>query len=228
MYGKIRRYGRMAYNGAKKYGPTALKVAKFALMKPKTSAIGRLLPKPDNRIESKYNEALINATAVDNTGAYTVLFNGLSISASSIGRIGQQICNKNLCWRAQIQRATTTPLDTSLRIIIFYDKQTNGSLPVWTTLMDITSIVSLYSMDNKDRFVVLSDKQYSVNSNQTQIMDKGFINLKRVSTRYDTGNTGAVADIITGGIFALAISNTSVVASQPLLTFSWRLKFTDQ
>lgn len=84
-------------------------------------------------------------------------------------RIGRKIAQKSLRVRGQIaaQGGIAALVEETIRYIIFYDKQTNGVIPTWNTLIqayDNTGVgitngtLDGLNLDKRDRFVVLRDR----------------------------------------------------------------------
>lgn len=142
-----------------------------------------------------------------------------------------------------------------MRIIIYYDRQSNGANPSQATLLTDTNAagtpgaVTPYSnlnMNNRDRFMVLRDRKVllpevgingaSIDTNiVTTVNDLGkgglayqeFIKLKGLESLYNSTNGGTVGDI-SAGAFGILVFNSDASGS-PAWSFvlQTRFKFLD-
>lgn len=93
----------------------------------------------------------------------------VSPGTDNVNRIGRVILQKSVYINYNIftphARALAAPAndlyEECVRIIVFIDHQSNGSIPVLSQLLqNHLSIVSPLNLDNRDRFKVLYDKRY--------------------------------------------------------------------
>lgn len=153
-----------------------------------------------------------------------VLLNGLQLGTSAFQRIGNKIAMKSCYWSVAfalnslntVADATSGTPQVPVRMMIVYDKQTNGSLPALSDLLSDKSgianatarfidVNSPNNLNNKDRFIVLCDKRFMLSSQGTgsRILKK----YKKLSTSvaYKSGATvGNVTDITSGGLYFIA------------------------
>lgn len=153
-----------------------------------------------------------------------VLLNGLQLGTSAFQRIGNKIAMKSCYWSVvfalnslnTVADATSGTPQVPVRMMIVYDKQTNGSLPALSDLLSDKSgianatarfidVNSPNNLNNKDRFIVLCDKRFVLSAQGTgsRIMKK----YKKLSTSvaYKSGATvGNVTDITSGGLYFIA------------------------
>lgn len=101
------------------------------------------------------------------------LLNGVQEGSAFYNRIGRKISMKSLHWTGAIQQNTTVHTSTDqdwLRILIVYDRQTNGAFPVGNDVLlnyddQGTAAGGPYAglnLNNADRFVVLRDKRINL------------------------------------------------------------------
>lgn len=164
-------------------------------------------------------------------------------------RVGSKLMNKSIRIRFQIVPVATNASTDFLRVILFYDRQTNGSAPAWADLIKSTTSAAAtasncldgINMDNRERFKVLRDQQIqwptytytggvisapgviSDTPPNNQIQD-WYVKLHGLETHYKA-TAGAVGDIATGGLFLIAtcLGNDATAA----IVYSARLRFDD-
>lgn len=99
---------------------------------------------------------------------------------SSSTRTGLKIYAKTLIMRGTIQWAKTNTQETNARLIVFMDKNSNGTTPAIASLLETVDVTSL--LDNRNegrRFVVLWDKVFT-NTNPSTSVDKEQYFQKRI------------------------------------------------
>lgn len=223
-----------------------LKKRKIVAVK-KTYNVGRsLTTTPKSELKAFDTSISSNAFDVAITPPVTSTLNTPVNGAELYQRVGRKIYMKNLHIRGFIENIVTSIQDVG-RIIVYYDSQPNGAIPVIGTLLRDSNAAATLSglseinLDNRQRFQILRDYQVllpactntaGVLTNLT-IMDPikntfnvdFFIKLKGMETVYNAVNGGTIADITSGAINMICLStNTSNV-----WTFSWssRLRYYD-
>lgn len=136
-------------------------------------------------------------------------------------RIGRKVTIRNIYLRLifeWINSATSNLLAGTLghetiRVLLFIDKQTNGSAVIGTDLLEADNFLSFRNMANTGRFRVLHDKQYVFNTtaiaagngtaNDSQLVHKEYIikisKKVYIPIEFD-GATGAITEIRTNNI----------------------------
>lgn len=140
-----------------------------------------------------------------------------------------------------------------VRVLIFYDRQTNITNPVVSTVLDSLNAGGTASatsgdfinMQNRQRFTVIRDKFFylppmgvnGVTQGSTSILTtwdnlhwEEFINLKSLGTQYNVTDGGSIADITSGALSMLVLSNQENAANDNQawqVSFGTRLKFYD-
>lgn len=155
------------------------------------------------------------------------LLNPIAQGSSANGnRIGRKVQMKSLVFRYV---ASTSAYPTDIRILIIYDKQSDGLAP------DIAQVLqgapptynAPMNLTNSDRFVVLADEidntfagGQSVYSRSGKIYRK--INLPQ---HYTNAITGTVADITSGAIWVM--TSTSSGGGGAGIGYYSRIRYTD-
>ena len=186
------------------------------------------------------------------SGSSFVLLNGLQLGTSAYQRIGNKIAMKSLYWSVAFglySNDTDPAVDTGnnnvpVRFMIIYDKQTNGVLPTISDLLSGFSgignataraidVNSPNNLNNRDRFIVLADKRFVLQSNgaSSRLVKK----YKRLNTSvsYKSGATvDDVSDITSGGLYYIAyrdgdLASVSDPAAVVTMTGDIRLRYQD-
>nr|WAE42705.1 MAG: capsid protein [Cressdnaviricota sp.] len=169
--------------------------------------------------------------------------------AAPYNRIGSKVMNKSLRICGYLTVNATTVQDF-VRILVVYDRQTNGSAPSWTSVIQATTSAGAQSnytidglnMDNRERFkVLLDDKVYTPSVSVAAGVLTNFaapdtsgptnrfnydrwIALRGLETHYKA-TAGAVGDIATGGIFIFVVCTAQ--DNNWSFVFTSRLRYDD-
>jgi len=166
------------------------------------------------------------------TASNIILLNGIQTGAAFYNRVGSRVEMKNLHIRGQITNAATTTT-CILRLLVVYDRQPTGALPVISDILQsrdqvgtaTTGGISEINLDNRDRFAIIRDMQYYAPSctNTAGVLTNGpqfpgqdnqqwdvneFIKLKGLSTHFKSStNPSVIADISTGALYACFVAS---------------------
>lgn len=123
-----------------------------------------------------------------------------------------------------------------MRIRIVYDKQTNAAAPLATDILVNDNILGLPNLANAGRFICLMDKIFyptevgssgagaAISAAGTCIINE---TIKcDLPVKYNANNLGTVADIVSGGLFAVTYSNGYQTIGDDTITY--RVRFTDE
>lgn len=168
-----------------------------------------------------------------------ILLNGIARGDDIDERIGRQITMKSIevhmRFEAKAPEAGVTP--SAIRVLIVYDRQTNGAaLTVAQVLSSVGGpLVTLApkNLENRDRFQILRDMKFGLPcSVSTDFMAAPkvmkFYQGVNLSTTYNTGDAGTVADITTGSLYMITLaSDAAAGAHMPLYSFVSRVRYAD-
>lgn len=165
-------------------------------------------------------------------------------------RTGRKVSMKNLYIRGIVQTESSAAFPSTdhggqlVRMIVFLDKQpTPATALVATDILNASTSVSHLNLNNRERFQIIADKQYSFDpyhfsntatqsyastTNQTRVI-KLFKTLKDTSVVFNATNGGTVADITSGALYMMTIGN--IVAgtnNDGNFNVTTRVRFTDQ
>lgn len=174
-------------------------------------------PKP----EVKFLDNNQNNLQISDVGLVLNL-NTMAQGGTSGQRIGVQISTKSCAYRINLSLGAT-PAPCSGRVMLIWDRQSNGALPAIVDVLATATLTSYMNLFNAQRFVIIRNDQFSLSPNgQQTVLFEGFANINQKSTYSNIVNTPQ-----SGNLFALLISDTTVVASQPVMDATWRLRFID-
>lgn len=183
------------------------------------------------------------------TATNLILLNGIQAGAGFFNRIASRIEMRNLHIRGTVNNVTTSFMQT-LRLLVVYDRQPTGALPVVSDILQsrtqtgapTTSGVSEINLDFRDRFTIIRDIEHFAPSATntagavTNAAFQGvgasfaineFIKLKGLGCHFkSTTSPTAIADIATGALYAMFVSDIQDSAWQANVGF--RLRFDDK
>lgn len=176
---------------------------------------------------------------IDNFPGEVTLVNGTGIieclnlcaqGSDFTQRIGRKITMKNINIRYELTEITdTTSVTQWVRVLIVYDRATDGALPAITDVLTSDTSVAFMNLNNRERFWVLMDETTTLNEEgPAGAYVQRFIKLgkKGVDVVYNN-TTGVIGAISTGGIYAIIIPDAFQMGSDVQINFSARIKFTD-
>ncbi len=167
--------------------------------------------------------------ALNTTGSVTPL-NLIRAGSSFFNRIGRRIELRSIHMKGTINQIRTTNSWDYVRVMIVYDRQTNGALPAIADILqstdqagtNTTTSFSDINLNNRDRFQVLRDLRICLPSftlTAGQVTNPGFVDpvsqtfnikefkkIKSEITQYKTDSSPAdISDIATGGLFLVTL-----------------------
>lgn len=159
--------------------------------------------------------------------AATLLNPTVQGTAATGQRLGRKITMTSLLVRYSCTLATTSVGGAVARILIVYDKQTNGATPAITDILTNNDFTSPMNLDNTDRFTILMDELTDPISvgNNFSIAKNRYVKMKLDSV-YSTNN-GDVTDIKTGGVFAFIAQTGGVTTTVGTVDSFTRIRFLD-
>ncbi len=166
-----------------------------------------------------------SATAVSASGTVQLL-NATIAGDDFDNRDGRVIRCKSIQYAINIIMEPATAVNTTTRVMLVIDKQPNGVLmTVGELLTSGASNLDFRNLDNRKRFIILSDK-IVMQSNTANTLDR--LELYKqidMKTIYDDSNAGTIADIESNALFLVMIS--SEATNTPTLQVETRMRFID-
>jgi len=168
----------------------------------------------------------LTVLATSTTNGAAVLLNGVAPGSGSYNRVGRKIVNKSVRIKggavfSMIPNASGAVNENSLRMVVVWDQQPNsGTIPTWDTIFGVTdqagnetsNVLAPLRYDNMDRFRVLKEKSWDVQTVPANVVTTGaisqfrtideFIPLSdRPSVYSGQSATCTTADISTGALY---------------------------
>lgn len=184
-----------------------------------------------------------------NTTSNILLLNGIQTGSGFFNRVGSRIEMKNLQLNGflgpQAGVSSTTP--TQLRVMIVYDRQPTGALPVISDIIQdrdqtgaaSTGGLSHINLDNRDRFSIIRDMRWAMPTNTAGVLSgvpsgvgaewtvNEFIKLKGLGVHFkSSANPTTIADIATGALYACFIAETN--DNRWVIEAGFRLRYDDK
>lgn len=157
-----------------------------------------------------------------------VFLNGLVQGSDATQRVGRKVNLKSLYMRYSFQLSPTSTQGCVGRILVVYDKQTNATAPAITDILLADAFASPNNLSNRDRFVTLVDVLTSPIGVQGEFAACDVIYRKiNLEQMFNTGSTGNIGDVTSGGIYAFFSQSGGVGVAAPQIVFRSRIKFTD-
>lgn len=141
-------------------------------------------------------------------------------------RVGRSIKNVSVQLKMDAFHNTTDSATfTIIRWILLIDKEANGAVPSTTDLLTAEDTTSMRNLTNRRRFIILKDARIMLDNNRESRSVKYFkrLNLKTI---FNAGDAGTVADIDSGSLILMFITNAAS-DKKPLIQISSRVRFID-
>lgn len=206
-----------------------------------------------NEIELKHNDYKFDIVDFTNNNSVSIVpLNLLAQGTTDITRIGDIIHMTSVHIRGVIRRDPVELSGQTVRMVLLYDRGTQGALPQYNQVFDGTTVTGNdyivhrpYNMDYfPDRFKILYDKSYVLNPSVPDgwvdasgtITVSGYgpvekiINKKiRVNkkTTYGLGTTAAITSIASGSLILLLVGSEADNGAPASFIGSSRVYFRD-
>lgn len=202
-----------------------------------TRAVGYYGKYPPIGNELKFLDTSLANAVVPNTGQIKqASFVNIVAGTGESQRIGRKVTLRALSLRfVTVLEASTGPSNTDdgCRVILYHDKQCNGTAAAVTDILETASYLSYNNLANKNRFSILADKYIDLsatsgayNGTTNQFGAKAVtrsIHLRlNVPIEY-SGTTGVIAEIRSHNIGLLLVSDKNLIQ----FNGNCRVRFTD-
>lgn len=163
----------------------------------------------------KYLKSLVNvekhprdvngSTNPDATTGSFICLNNTTQGDGAGNRQGNSILMKmiNVNFKVNMSSSAT---HTTLRTILFWDKEANGSTPVISNLLSSSGIMGNYNHDEASRFQILADVKLSLSITGNQEVSRRIYRKLMRHTHYN-GNVGSEADIVDNALWLFFLSD---------------------
>jgi hypothetical protein len=176
----------------------------------------------------------------NSTGGMTVL-NSVQQGTQIDQRVGNKIQVKSIRLKFNANLGGTSPTQIAYRVVILYDKSTNGAYPTIASIFNDTGLVdgsvatsstllnASINMNNKDRFLILRDEVFTLDKDNNNINIHDFYIKRKLDTVYlSSSNPPTVGDISGGGIYLIMAANSYGAENKMIPTqLSARIRYYD-
>lgn len=185
-----------------------------------------------------------------NSTANIIPLNLIQSGSGFYNRVGRRIEMQSLHVTGEVNQTTTaTSFNDYARILVIYDRQTNGAVPTYATIMAAydqsgtasTNYLSGVNPDERERFVVLMDQRLVLpacpgGTGATGATDgpavtfniSRFIKMRNLLTHYKADSSPAViGDIATGAIYLIGIGRAASGSEGWQCNLQTRLRYKD-
>lgn len=167
------------------------------------------------------------ATSNPTTGGTFLLLNGITRGTDYNNRDGRSIRIKSYASNMRFI-ANASASHTTVRVIVFVDKQPNAGLPSTGSLLDNSFGAPLTeqfrALDYRRRYTVLQDYRVTINPDYPEKSVRKYRKLD-MKTIFDNTDSGTISDITTNSLYMLIVSDEAV--NTPTVIVNSRLRFID-
>jgi len=203
-----------------------------ALVRGATIAAARAIPSrglPGTGVEFKSVDVAANVDA--HSVATLTLLNGIARGADIDERDGREVVMRSiqLSYTAQVTSGTGTA--QRVRVMVVYDRQTNGAAPTSAQIMSVDSDVHApRNLEYRKRFTILHDRVYVLNAHNESGGEQfcRFYRKLNHPITFNSGNAGTVADIATGSLYLVCCGTQDSGESDGVVIFNSRVRYTEQ
>lgn len=183
------------------------------------------------------------------TGNVTAM-NLVPAGSSFFNREGRRLCMKSIHFSGILTPTGTASVADYVRVLIVYDRQTNGALPAISDVLqntdqlgaNTTTVYSNVNLNNRTRFQVIMDERIwspptsgasteivvSDSAQKTQFHIERYIPLKGLETQYKADSaTAVIGDIATGSLLLVTLAGNASGSDGYALACGWRLRYQD-
>ena len=193
-------------------------------------------PRAFSRGEWKFKD--INIAVDINTTEVATLLTGLAPGNGASDRIGTKVDWRSLEIRLRSEATATTGITQFCRWMIVLDRQANGVAPTLAQILLAASTTAPRNLANRKRFKIITDKAYHIGgvlngagtgaSVPNCRYFKKYLKFRRpITTEYNTGVAGTIADIATNSIYLMALGTSGVGDTDASLAGYIRMRYTD-
>lgn len=189
--------------------------------------------------ELKFFDREINESPTQQAGTVTNSINLVAQGTTEVTRNGRKMTIKSINWRytlflpEQDAQGTPTSSDT-VRIVMYVDKQANGATAAVTDILETAGVHSFRNLANTNRFVVLCDKQHTLNYRGMASDGAGLVSQGMVINHYTyykkvdipiefNATAGAMTEVMSNNIGVLILSYSGVASIDSKV----RIRFSD-
>lgn len=165
----------------------------------------------------------------DNTGLEIIPLTTISQGDDYNTRSGRKFAVTSVALKGEVKMSPSSATMTTLRVMVFTDKATNGVLPTSANILqthdDLNSFLDYDTFGPDGRFKVLMDKFYTLSNSGTKVKRVKFYKKFYKHVVDQEGDGSDIASARTGHIYVAFMSNEP--ENQPEFNFNTRTRFID-
>lgn len=154
-----------------------------------------------------------------------VLLNQIPQGPTQQQHIGRKVMMKSLYIRYVMTDVVGDTAYGRGRILVVYDKQTNGQPPLITDVLATNGFNSPNALTNADRFITIMDVLTDAPQSAGQFVAGAEYRSIGLDTMFNAGTTGVVGDISSGSVYCFYCNADGAVSSN--INIVSRIRFTD-
>lgn len=168
--------------------------------------------------------------AVDATATNVVHLNPIALGDGLADRHANRVTMTQLQIRGAVTAGASGVIGQGCLMIV-YDRQPQGALPVLTDILDTANVNSFQSLTTRDRFEILWRYDYVVEGSAAaptadagRRVDKTILMRKQAAYTVGT-SSGAIANVRTGGLYFVFVGSGIAGSTATNATLGFRLVF---
>lgn len=187
--------------------------------------------------ELKFLDTSLSDSSVSINGDIASTVNAIAEGTGPSQRVGRKCTVHSVHWRYEVRlpayQGASAPNNNSIRVILYLDKQTNGTAATASDILDTPGIRAFRNLANSGRFNILMDKIHNVSyeglggdgtTNDTSEVIKNFTFNKKVNIPIEfNADTGALSEMRSNNMGVLLVSANGVVT--PSFNSVFRIRF---
>lgn len=187
-----------------------------------------IYPKPELKIydadHAGVSPPATAAAPISNTG--TVVCLNQMVTGTGVQQFtGNQVSIKGCSYRFELDLPTTGAVPTSGRVLLIWDKQPNGSTAAFTDIFQQASYLSFGNVNNRERFTILRNDQFSLSPNGDQtLFFEQFVSINMLTTFVNGQSSAGVPQT---GALLLAYVGDQTGATRPTIAGWFRVRYFD-
>lgn len=181
-------------------------------------------------VDTITSNLIVSATA---TGVSSGGLNLMAQGTDAINHVGREVTLKSLYWQFACSLAATSAGASPIRLVITYDKESNGAPPTIATgavtdQFAQDQINTPNNLNNRDRFITLVDEIIEClgTGGPQSFYRKGYRKIQ-LPMVFNSVGTATISAIQTGGIFATVWQNGNIITASPTNSLYTRVRFED-
>lgn len=155
--------------------------------------------------------------------------NGIPPGTEINQRVGREVTMRSIQFQ-YVLRPLAGGVDQTARVLLVYDRQTNATALTADQVLHTVTTVAPRNLENKKRFKILYDRTHVLSPPavaNTAVSRRFYRRLSHPVT-FNSLGMGTIGDIITGSLYAIFIGTEDPGTTAATVTFSSRVRYTDQ